>query len=141
MYILGLLGHLSTQRFGKNETIFVGKIISKKVESTMNFITWILNRIKNSMSKHQFAWVRDYRECILHDKMLSIFLTVGMGILYILLVTVLSIPFVDREGTFRTIICGLVASVVVFYVYNWIMALHEVYLLERQKTWDALSKR
>jgi hypothetical protein len=34
-----------------------------------------------------------------------------------------------------------VASVVVFYVYHWIMALHEVYLLERQKTWDALSKR
>lgn len=93
------------------------------------------------MSKHQFAWVRDYRECILHDKMLSIFLTVGMGILYILLVTVLCIPFVDREGTFRTIICGLLASVVVFYVYHWIMALHEVYLLERQETWDALSKR
>ena len=93
------------------------------------------------MTKHQFAWVRDYQECILHDKILSILLTVGMGILYIILVTVLSIPFVDREGTFLTIICGLVASVVVFYVYHWIMALHEVYLLERQKTWDALSKR
>lgn len=119
----------------------MGKITSKKVESIMNFITWILNRIKNSMTKHQFAWVRDYRECILHDKILSILLTVGMGILYIILVTVLSIPFVDREGTFRTIICGLVASVVMFYVYHWIMALHEVYLLERQKTWNALSKR
>ena len=77
----------------------------------------------------------------MHDKILSIFLTVGMGILYIILVLTLSIPFVDREGTFRTIICGLVASVVVFYVYHWIMALHEVYQLERQKTWDALSKR
>ena len=140
MYILGLLGHLSTHRFGKNETIFVGKIISKKVESTMNFITWILNRIKNSMSKHQFAWVRDYRECILHDKMLSIFLTVGMGLLYMILVLVLCIPFVDSEGTFHTIICGLLASVVVFYVYHWIMALHEVYLLERQKTWEALKR-
>jgi hypothetical protein len=64
-----------------------------------------------------------------------------MGILYIILILVLSIPFVDREGTFLTIICGLAASVVVFYVYHWIMALHEVYLLERQKTWDALSKR
>ena len=93
------------------------------------------------MSKHQFAWVRDYRECIMHDKILSIFLTVGMGILYIILVLTLSIPFVDREGTFRTIICGLVASVVVFYVYHWIMALHEVYQLERQKTWDALARK
>ena len=92
------------------------------------------------MSKHQFAWVRDYRECILHDKILSIFLTLGMGILYIILVTVLSIPFVDREGIFRTIICGLIASVVVFYVYHWIMALHEVYEAEKQKTWEALKR-
>ena len=107
----------------------------------MNFLTWLVKRIKNSMSKHQFAWVRDYRECILHDKILSIFLTVGMGILYIILVTVLSIPFVDRAETFAKIIWGLVASVAMFYVYHWIMALHEVYLLERQKTWDALSKR
>lgn len=119
----------------------MGKTTSKKVESTMNFITWILNRIKNSMTKHQFAWVRDYRECILHDKILSVFLTVGMGILYIILGLVLSIPFVDREGTFRIILCCLLASVVVFYVYHWVMALHEVYLLERQKTWDALSKK
>jgi hypothetical protein len=73
--------------------------------------------------------------------MLSILLTVGMGLLYMILVTVLCIPFVDSEGTFHTIIGGLVASVVVFYVYNWIMALHEIYLLERQKTWNALSKR
>ena len=107
----------------------------------MNFLTWLVKRIKNSMSKHQFAWVRDYRECILHDKILSILLTVGMGILYIILVTVLSIPFVDRAETFAKIIWGLVASVAMFYVYHWIMALHEVYLLERQKTWDALSKR
>jgi hypothetical protein len=106
----------------------------------MNFITWILNRIKNSMTKHQSAWVRDYRECILHDKILSILLTVGMGILYIILVTLLSIPFVDREGTFRTIICGLVASVVVFYVYHWIMALHEIYEEEKRKTWEALKR-
>lgn len=106
----------------------------------MNFVIWILNRIKNSMTKHQFAWVRDYRECILHDKILSIFLTVGMGLLYMILVLVLSIPFVDREGTFRTIICGVAASVVVFYVYHWIMALHKVYEKEKQKTWEALKR-
>jgi len=105
----------------------------------MNFVIWILNRIKNSVSKHRFAWVRDYRECILHDKMLSILLTVGMGLLYMILVLVLSIPFVDREGTFHTIICGLSASVVMFYVYNWIMALHEVYELEKKKFWQELK--
>ena len=92
------------------------------------------------MSKHQFAWVRDYRECIMHDKILSIFLTVGMGILYIILVLTLSIPFVDREGTFRTIICGLVASVVVFYVYHWIMALREVYEQEKKQFWEVFKR-
>jgi type IV secretory pathway TrbD component len=50
-------------------------------------------------------------------------------------------PYVDRADTVVTIVWGLVASIVMFYVYHWLMALHEVYLLERQKTWNALSKK
>lgn len=93
------------------------------------------------MTKHQFAWVEDYRECILQEKFLSILLTLACGALYILLVGWLLIPFIDRADTFANTIWGLAGSVVVFYVYHWIMALHEIYLLERQKTWDALARK
>ena len=104
----------------------------------MNFITWIFRRIKNSQSD----WARGYRRLILEETFLSIVFTFVCGIfLYIVPVGFLLMPYVDRADTVVTIIWGLVASVVMFYVYHWLMALHEVYLLERQKTWNALSKR
>ena len=93
------------------------------------------------MFSNQSDWVQGYRRMILREKFLSIVLTLACGALYILFVGFLLIPYIDREETAAKIIYGLVGSVVVFYVYHWIMALHEVYLLERQKTWDALSKR
>ena len=103
----------------------------------MNFITWIFKRIKNSQSD----WAQGYRRLILQETVLSIVLTLACGALYILLVGWLLIPFIDRTDTFAKTMWGLVASVVMFYVYHWLRALHEVYLLERQKTWDALSRR
>lgn len=104
----------------------------------MNFVAWLFKRIKNS----QLDWVEGYRRMILEETFLSIVFTLICGIvLYILPVCFLLIPYVDRAGTATTIIWCLVGSIIVFYVYHWIMALHEVYLLERQKTWDALSKR
>ena len=116
----------------------MGKIKSKKVESIMNFITWIFRRIKNSQSD----WVRGYHRLILEETFLSIVFTFVCGIfLYIVPVGFLLMPYIDRADTVLTIIWGLVASVIMFYVYHWLMALHEVYELERQKTWDALSKR
>jgi uncharacterized membrane protein (DUF485 family) len=107
----------------------------------MNFITWLFKRIKNSMFNDQFEWIQKYRRMILQETVLSIVLTLLCGVLYILFVGFLLIPYIDRAETAAKIIYGLVGSVAVFYVYHWLMALHEVYLLERQKTWDALSKR
>ena len=107
----------------------------------MNFITWIFKRIKDSMFNDQFEWIKNYRRMILQETVLSIVLTLACGALYILLVGWLLIPFIDRTDTFAKTMWGLVASLVMFYVYHWLRALHEVYLLERQKTWDALSRR
>ena len=93
------------------------------------------------MFNDQFEWIQKYRRMILQETILSIVLTFACGALYILFVGFLLIPYIDRAETAAKIIWGLSASVVMFYVYHWLMALHEVYLLERQKTWDALSKR
>jgi len=93
------------------------------------------------MFNSQSEWVQVYRRMILQEKILSIVLTLVGGALYILFVGFLLIPYIDRAETAAKIIYGLVGSVAVFYVYHWLMALHEVYLLERQKTWDALSRR
>ena len=103
----------------------------------MNFITWIFRRIKNSQSD----WARGYHRLILEETFLSIVFTLICGILlYIVPVAFLLIPYVDREVTAVRIIWGLVASVVLFYVYHWIMALREVYEEEKRKTWEALKR-
>ena len=105
----------------------------------MNFLTWLFNRIKDSMFNNQFEWVEDYRRMILLEKVLSIVLTFLCGALYILLVGWLLIPFIDRADTFANTIWGLAGSVAMFYVYHWIMALHEVYELEKKKFWQELK--
>lgn len=106
----------------------------------MNFIIWILKRIKKSMFGKEYRWISGYRELILQDKFMSIILTLGCGTLYSLSVIVTGIAFIDQAQTLRNFIFFVVGSVPVFYVYNWIMALHEVYEKEKQKTWEALKQ-
>jgi uncharacterized membrane protein (DUF485 family) len=93
------------------------------------------------MFNDQFEWIKNYRRMILQETVLSIVLTLLCGVLYILFVGFLLIPYIDRAETAAKIIYGLIGSVAIFYVYHWIRALHEVYLLERQKIWNELSKR
>ena len=103
----------------------------------MNFVIWLFRRIKNYRSD----WVESYRRLILEETFLSIVFTLILGIvLYILPVCFLLIPYVDRTSTATTIIWCLVGSVIVFYVYHWLMALHEVYEEEKLKTWEALKR-
>jgi hypothetical protein len=103
----------------------------------MNFVTWIFKRVKNSQSD----WVQGYHRLILEETFLSVVFTLVCGIfLYIVPVGFLLIHYVDRADTAVTIIWGLVASVVAFYVYHWIMALHEVYELEKKKFWQELKR-
>ena len=93
------------------------------------------------MFNDQFEWIKNYRRMILQEKVLSIVLTFVCGCLYVIFVGWLLTPFIDRADTFANTIWGVAGSVAMFYVYHWIMALHEVYLLERQKTWDALARK
>ena len=106
----------------------------------MNFIKWLTNRTKKSLAGSQYEWVEGYRHCILEVKFLSILLTLLGGCLYVIFVGWLLIPFIDRAETAAKITWGLVGSVVMFYVYHWIMALHEVYEKEKQKIWEALKQ-
>ena len=103
----------------------------------MNFVIWLFKRIKNS----QLDWVEGYRRLILEETFLSIVFTLILGIvLYILPVCFLLIPYVDRAGTATTIIWCLVVSVILFYVYHWIMALREIYEEEKLRTWEELKR-
>jgi hypothetical protein len=103
----------------------------------MYFARWIFRRIKLSQSD----WVKGYHRLILEETFLSIVFTVVCGVfLYIVPVAFLLIHFIDRADTALTIIWCLVASVVVFYVYHWIRAMHGVYKQEQRKMWEQLKR-
>ena len=103
---------------------------------------WLLKRIKNSLAGvgRQSRWVSEYRHDILHNKSFSIFLTLGLGLIYVGTVGWICIHFVDRAETAQNIVLGLLVSVPVFYVYHWLMALHEVYEKEKQNMWEILKQ-
>lgn len=105
----------------------------------MDFATWLFKRIKANLGQ-QSRWVSDYRHAILYDKGYSIFVTLGLGLIYVVTVGWISIHFIDRTETAQYTILGLIMSVAVFYVYHWLMALHEVYEKEKQKVWEALKR-
>ena len=103
----------------------------------MNFVTWIVRRIKNA----RFEWAEGYHRLILEETFLSIVFTLICGIsLYILPVCFLLIHYVDRADTAVTIVWSLAGSVVIFYVYHWIMALHEVYEQEKKQFWEEFKR-
>ena len=106
----------------------------------MNFITWLANRTKKSLDGSPCEWVQGYRHCILEEKLLSLVLTLLGGCLYVIFVGWLLIPFIDRADTFANTIWGLIASVVAFYVYHWIMALREVYEQEKKQFWEEFKR-
>ena len=102
----------------------------------MYFVKWLFRRIKLA----RFEWAQGYRRLILEETFLSIMFTlIGGVVLYVIPVCFLLIPYIDRADTAVTIIWGLVASVVTFYVYHWIQALHQVYKQEQQQMWKELK--
>jgi hypothetical protein len=103
----------------------------------MNFMSWIFRRIKNSQSD----WVRGYRRLILEETFLSIVTTAVVGVFcWLAPLGWICIHFIDQHATAELTLVVLALAVPLFYVYHWIMALHEVYELEKQKTWEALKR-
>jgi hypothetical protein len=107
----------------------------------MNFVIWILHRIKQYiLGSNPFRWIKEYQELILNDKGLSVLITIFGGLMWFVLCLGLCLYFLDgRENIFFALrLC--IYAVPVFYVINWLFALHKIYDLERMATWEALKR-
>lgn len=107
----------------------------------MNFVMWILNRIKRSLvGTGTWRWIQDYRHQIIREKAASIVITLLCGFVWWIIVA--SIPIFleyDRATIGLIMKCALLA-VPVFYVYNWLMALYDIYDGERKETFNRLKR-
>lgn len=106
----------------------------------MNFIVWLLQRIKRSLiGDGQWQWISDYRRFILREKPVSILVTIFGGLMWFLVCGILTLWLVDDKEIGYLIMRGVLFSVPAFYIYNWLAALYEVYDTERMATWNTLK--
>lgn len=107
----------------------------------MNFALWILNRIKRTLiGDGQWEWISEYRRLILREKPISFLVTVFGGLLWFMFNALLVIWLVDDRELGGNLMKGILLSVPLFYVYNWLAALYEIYDTERMATWERLKE-
>jgi len=103
----------------------------------MNFILWILNRIKKSilntlqLGQGQWKWVEEYRRLILFHKGTSLIATVFGGMIWFMVAFGFSLCVLDTRQQIGLAFDAIVIAIPVFYVYHWLAALYEVYDTER----------
>lgn len=107
----------------------------------MNFIIWLLKRIKRTMLRttEEWHWVRKYRRMILEEKFLSIMLTTMLGTIFIGSTALGVVIYGGTREVASTAIDLAGTFVVSFYLYNWLAALYDVYTTEKMATWHALK--
>jgi hypothetical protein len=108
----------------------------------MNFVKWLLRRISKSLiGTGKWQWVQDYRRLIMFDKPMSLLATFGCGLVWFLASGTACILFLpDRDSIGLAFQCILL-SIPMFYIYNWLAALYEIYDAERMATWDRLKEQ
>lgn len=107
----------------------------------MNFITWLLKRIKtNLIGNGTWRWVEDYRNMILRSKLESFFVTILGGLLWLLVIFAVSTFLSLSREMIQDLGLYALISVPVFYIYNWLMALYDIYDTERMATWNTLKE-
>lgn len=107
----------------------------------MNFVIWILNRIKKSLTPTRpKRWLQQYQDLIMRDKFFSIMITLFGGLIWFMIAFCLSMYFLEERSDIFFALRTAIYMIPVFYVCNWLVALYEIYDLERMATWDALKK-
>lgn len=104
----------------------------------MHFAEWLLNRAYNKMSC-SWQWIHGYRSVIMDIWLLAFILTTLIGGVCVA-VAVLVYMSVFETRPSNEVIYTLLTLPYIFFVYNWLAALYEIYDTERMATWDAVKK-
>lgn len=106
----------------------------------MNFGLWLLKRMQKKLFGGQWGWLYKYRELIREEMPISIILTVLLGALWTIALGIIFAYFVDDRHTLQTIMKCIISCPPLFFVYNWIYGLYEIYDSERMKVWEELKR-
>ena len=104
----------------------------------MNFAQWLLKRAIRKMFG-DWQWVYEYRKMIRDLWPLAFILTTLAGALFFIGVNLFVMFAFDVHLT-RDGLYAVAAVPYLFFVYNWLAGLYEIYDTERMATWDAVKR-
>ena len=104
----------------------------------MYFVSWLLKRASKRMF-NDWEWIRKYREFIIDEKAVSIVLTVLLGALWFIVMSVIAVWISDGRPP-QYVLYVILSVPPLFYIYNWLVALYEIYDRERMATWEELKR-
>ena len=104
----------------------------------MHFAQWLANRAFDKLSC-SWKWIHGYRSLIMDIWLLAFILTTLIGGLCVA-VSVLVWMSLYKTDPSPTVIYTLMTLPYIFFVYNWLAALYEIYDNERMATWDAVKR-
>jgi hypothetical protein len=106
----------------------------------MYFTEWLLKRWFNMFfGGTRWTWVSKYREIIMEERALSILLTALLGTIWFMVSFSLCMVFSQTRPS-DLVAYALLAVPLLFYIYNWMMALYEIFDDERRRTWQTLKE-
>lgn len=104
------------------------------------FIKWLGKRVTKTLFKEgHWQWIESYRDLIMREKPLAILLTFLMGALWFVgmgAVVALTSDTRPPQYVFMT----LLSVPPLFFIYNWLAALYEIYSEERERTMNYLKE-
>jgi ABC-type uncharacterized transport system permease subunit len=105
----------------------------------MNFTLWILKRIMKSLvGNGRWLWVEKYRSLIINEKPFSVLVTLLGGTLWFLISALIAVWITPRPPDY--VLVSILLTPIIFYVYNWLMALHVIYTDEKMECWNELKR-
>lgn len=106
----------------------------------MNFLIWLLKRMKNTIFGGKWGWLHKYREAIKEEMPIAIIATIGCGLLWFLIAGLITLYFIEDRATLQIAMKCVIACPPLFFVYNWLYTLYEIYDAERMAVWEELKR-
>lgn len=105
----------------------------------MNFAQWLFNRAFGKVLG-RWGWIQKYREIIMEVWPLAFIMTTLIGALWFISFNIFVMMGILNITPTKETMYATAAVPYLFFVYNWIMALYEIYDTERMATWDAVKR-
>ena len=106
----------------------------------MNFTVWLLKRLKRKLTvTAPFRFIEGYRRFIQEEFIGAMVITLLLGVAQFIFGAIICAWIWESKPPMYMFYI-LLANPVIFFVYNWLVSLYDIYDTERMATWHRLKE-